>query len=138
MPQYCSQKTVCVHNSPGKTRECPVACRAPRFLDKTTMFVYRLKSFTNTVWHQISNFNLYLCLSCPRRISGRIHLNLHDLLFPRDNIWKENSSSSFHNNFGVTFLTYEGEAFSLFLRSSAWWELVKEKIFFFTCNCPSV
>lgn len=55
MPQYCSQRTACVRGSPGKPRECPVACRAPR--TKTCMLVSTLKSFTNTVWHQIHKHN---------------------------------------------------------------------------------
>lgn len=33
MPQYCPQWIACVRDSPGKPRECPVACRTPRSLD---------------------------------------------------------------------------------------------------------
>lgn len=67
---------------------------------KTRVLVPMRKGFTNAMQHQISNCNLYLCLSC----SGRIYLNLRHLLFPRDNIWKENTSSSFPN-FLIRFLT---------------------------------
>lgn len=68
---------------------------------KTSAFVSMEKGFTNALWHQI--INLYWCFSCPWNTSGRIYLNLRHLLFPRDNVWKENIFS-FHN-FGIRFLT---------------------------------
>lgn len=84
--QCHAQGAAWVHDSPGQPGGT---------LYQNEHVSIQVKSFTNTAWHQISNRNLYLCLSCPRRSSGRIYLSLCDPLFPRDNIQEKTPLSPF-------------------------------------------